>query len=959
MAEQQAVESQMERLERLLAEAQLANKDLTDAAEASRNEAQASRAEAEASRNEAQALRVQTEKTDLRTYMDAVHRHLQCNLQVEDDPASTTQGLMTRPKGRLCPSKIHRWDNLPLIQQELWNKLWTVDTDFFYDKQYDSLNTIETVGGDVGGDRISSETDLVISIKRVMQTPVAKILTKIRTNKKLSTAFHVNGEISFQNHSNGLSEEQRLETELNDFRDRSIPSSPSTPTLKASVSADDRLRASIANVNENEAKSSVHADLFYTVNVDGQRLPRLVVEYKPPHKVTVETMYAGLRDIRPFEEVINRVETLTTLKDHAELLMTAVACQTYDYMLESRLQYGFFSTGEIYVFLHIDPKDPTTLLYFPCVPKVELEDGTNWDSASTAEKDNRLHETALGRVFIFCLQALQSERLSHEWLVQAKNVVRRWEPDHQAMLDRITETLRKEKKDLDPPYKGRWARPGDDFVCPYSLRSKRVKSKPVLPSATSLNTSSFRSNGTNSDSGDDDQARPSGQGSNDYTKSPSLLIKANKSSGFNEPTGTKYGGNQRQYCTQPCILSLSKHGLLDKDCPNYFEHLYANNGLHRHAITKHQFLGLMRDQLAKDLDNDFIDLYIAGSRGATFKASLSAFGYTLIAKGTSFHWVSDLQHECKVYEHLVDFQAHSIPVCLGLISLANHYAYTAQKHLTAMMFLSYGGKPLIRNPPLHLTSPTARSKAAKRAKKAFHAMRKLGLLHTDIALRNLLWSAELNCVMFIDFERSVVFSQKKKGHQSATSMALIKRTDISPINSRSAQEMATKTAGALMPLLGIWDNYGENESQNSYKDAGVVTSIASPLASASYMDKENNANAANNMVSKLPLAMQQARRPALQPLSYNIQSRKPGELKAPSKCREPTNAPLKKAKAVQAHDGREIILKHHLNKRSYAHTTLLFKGEEALLESELKDWLDRCQKEEDASVRPPSSLTAV
>ena len=38
--------------------------------------------------------------------------------------------------------------------------------------------------------------------------------------------------------------------------------------------------------------------------------------------------------------------------------------------------------------------------------------------------------------------------------------------------------------------------------------------------------------------------------------------------------------------------------------------------------------------------------------------------------------------------------------------------------------------------------------------KAMHA---LGVLHRDVATRNILWNEERGRVMFIDFERSVVF----------------------------------------------------------------------------------------------------------------------------------------------------------------------------------------------------------
>ena len=46
--------------------------------------------------------------------------------------------------------------------------------------------------------------------------------------------------------------------------------------------------------------------------------------------------------------------------------------------------------------------------------------------------------------------------------------------------------------------------------------------------------------------------------------------------------------------------------------------------------------------------------------------------------------------------------------------------------------------------------------------KGIEAIHALGVLHRDVATRNMLWNEECGRVMFVDFERSVVFKTKQK-----------------------------------------------------------------------------------------------------------------------------------------------------------------------------------------------------
>jgi len=85
------------------------------------------------------------------------------------------------------------------------------------------------------------------------------------------------------------------------------------------------------------------------------------------------------------------------------------------------------------------------------------------------------------------------------------------------------------------------------------------------------------------------------------------------------------------------------------------------------------FLCFLRAQLAKDreLDADCTPLYLFGSIGSLFKIRLSAYGFTLVAKGVETGNIGRLRHEKDVYDQMYHIQGRHIPVCLGLMEFGS------------------------------------------------------------------------------------------------------------------------------------------------------------------------------------------------------------------------------------------------------------------------------------------------
>lgn len=77
----------------------------------------------------------------------------------------------------------------------------------------------------------------------------------------------------------------------------------------------------------------------------------------------------------------------------------------------------------------------------------------------------------------------------------------------------------------------------------------------------------------------------------------------------------------------------------------------------------------MLKQLDDDTDNNIEPSGKEGARGAMFKISLAASGYTVLGEGTVKAFVPWLQREAKFYQHLEHAQGEFAPVYLGSVQL--------------------------------------------------------------------------------------------------------------------------------------------------------------------------------------------------------------------------------------------------------------------------------------------------
>ena len=142
----------------------------------------------------------------------------------------------------------------------------------------------------------------------------------------------------------------------------------------------------------------------------------MIVEYKPPHKLSVLNMRAGLLpaesgSMNLLDDVISRATIPTETEEkfvyNSEWLVAAALTQTYGYMIESGLEYSYLVTIEAFVLIWIKENDPHTLYYYLAEPNIEAE--------AQSEVNILLCHTAEGQTLTFCLMALDSEPHNQKW----------------------------------------------------------------------------------------------------------------------------------------------------------------------------------------------------------------------------------------------------------------------------------------------------------------------------------------------------------------------------------------------------------------------------------------------------------------------------------------------------------------------------------------------------------------
>ncbi|KAK3942660.1 hypothetical protein QBC46DRAFT_425807 [Diplogelasinospora grovesii] len=456
----------------------------------------------------------------LESYLEACHS---LHLAVEVAADTPWSGWAPwDPTSRVYPRRIIPWDDFPAKQEEIWNLL--SDPSFTSQHQFPSPEMLEGRWSGFTAMRIDSEYYLCANNVTVVDFAVQDLAKAVNNDPLLAKRL-------------GLPE-------------------PGTLTFKVPLTK---------------------LGVWIYETSDGMDIPKVAVELKEPYTLSIDNIIAGLAssEIQPHREVINQDlnDMCSDFISASRMLTTVAITEHFAYMIHKGVQYGYISTVEAVIFLHI-PEDPTVVYYHVSIPKLDVID----------DDPARLHRTAAAQAFAFILQSLRAVKAPPlSWHDAARAGLEIWAVEYDHLLAQIPDAVRRGiLRGRRPP------------AAPYvHQRWHRLEHSPP-PSIPS-------------------QTPP---------PPPAQLVLRQQQVRIQD----------RPYCTHRCLLGLSSGGLgpSDTNCPNFDNHGPTH-------IALDNFLQLLRVQLVTDRgkDADCCPLYLAGSTGSLFKIRLSTHGYTFVAKGST------------------------------------------------------------------------------------------------------------------------------------------------------------------------------------------------------------------------------------------------------------------------------------------------------------------------------------
>ena len=707
--------------------------------EAERRQIEAERRQIEAE----QQLRLQTQDTTLPEFLDACHMHLFLGLSIQEDKDSSTKGDPANADKKLRPDNLREWTSFPEEQVTLWEDI--MDTQFITERHFSPLLVLRDIGKEVRGRMLSSELDLSYFERQTVESRVSSVVKELYANPRLREIFHLNGDVAFENHANTLTDESKVVEGID-----SLSLAAEQPRYSQRLAAKQSGKPGSSYPGQSLARtreparartSRPRADQFCVYNKGPERkIPAFIIEYKAPHKLSTAHIKAGLQDME-IDRVV-RYQEGEKPEDICRRAVAAVITQTFSYMVEGGLEFGYVCTGEAFIFLRVLHDDPSTAYYYLSVPKEDVGEVTGW--TGDLERDNRLHLTALGQVLAFTLRALRTSPRDTTWTDRAGKMLNTWEMTYDDLLGKI------EEKDV-PSSDYRPARQSRQEYCRAS--PIKTRSKFAMSSTVSCGPSQGR-NAPNRDDDSSDEFDPDTPSRRprrpDLTHSSTTIPIKSAAAISRGGSTSKPRGKSRQYCTQQCLLGLNRNGALDMGCPNVLDH-----GINRHQIDRAMFFHLLDQQLSNDdlgpnLDLGCESLHIHGTRGALFKVTLLSHGYTFVGKGVPIEFLECSKHEESVYSRLDQIQGEYVPVVLGSLILSRAFSYDGIAQIVHMMFMGYAGRTLCKQHDIDQV------RLVRQAEKALHAIHQFGVLHNDPIPGNMIWNVEMDQVMFIDFERARV-----------------------------------------------------------------------------------------------------------------------------------------------------------------------------------------------------------
>ncbi|KAF4213889.1 hypothetical protein CNMCM5878_009879 [Aspergillus fumigatiaffinis] len=623
-------------------------------------------------------------------------------------PSRSTTGTIPPPTGKYCPIRLRPWTDCAARQREIYASVcrYLQPTEEDAPQLFAPLVELEGLGRRFSLRPISSEQDLESYERFAVEDHVRDIISELCKIPAAREEFGLGDGVWFDNHANALDEVERSGSGTR----------PSRP------------------------------DQFCIHRVDGQSNTLLTtVEYKPPHKLSVQTIREGFRPMEFWQEIV-KPDSIPTdgpekQRYNAARLAGSVAVQQFHGMIQYGVGCSSITNGLIDVQLWVPFDDPTTLYY---------DVGDRDINLHADFKNGRGPRTRVERALCSCLMSFRTPLRDQAWRNAAEAKLPIWHTSFDSERSRIPAGELPEDSNVNYATSENYTSP--EHTTSEYLPSSSPAGSPVTNglrvttrAASGCAPSSDQHHQEDSSDSEVDPATSAGRkrGFSQVTSSPP----AQRSAPRADPQGNQSGQSRphvAQYCTQKCLLGLQQGGTLDPDCPNTKLHILGGSDV-RHPISAEDLVRRLKRQLDQDLDHNCTPIGPCGSYGAPFKITCATFGYTIVGKGTTSKLWKEVSREAEVYRVLQRAQGSAVPVFLGSINLAQIYFLHGAGKIRHMLLMGWGGESVG-----HVTPGKTVQREVSRSVKE---IRSLGIFHQDLRPENILWNAELKRALIIDFHR--------------------------------------------------------------------------------------------------------------------------------------------------------------------------------------------------------------
>ncbi|KAJ5925846.1 hypothetical protein N7454_007356 [Penicillium verhagenii] len=600
-------------------------------------------------------------------------------------PSRSTTGKIPSPQGKYCPRQLRSWDDCASTQQRIYTAVRGYLSDFASGQAHRLFLNIAGLEG------IASRLNQPLHSERALETyeelavngNVRNIIEELCKVPLARQEFQLGEGVSFESHTN------------------SLENSISGPELPRS-------------------------DNYCIHRIGGENTLLTMVEYKPPHKLTLAHLREGLRDMEFWQEVAQR-ETIPTDRAgkqqyDAERTVGAVLTQLYHAMICEGLEYSWISNGLALILLHIPSEDPGILEYLFCEPHMDIGE----------DEDFLQPKTAIARILCLTLMGSCSTIRDNLWRQSVKPRLPKWTSNF-ARTD-IQSSEDEQETPTESVYTSSSFQPSSSPAS--SSRQTRIQRQTGCAPPQDIQQDP---DPENSDSDPNQYPANRKRNLSQLGSSPPGHSSQSKQHRHRRNTPQQY--KSRPFCSQNCLLGLQRNTALDPCCPNFYQHKGVKTD---HQVTAQEFIRQLEQRLDEDIDQYCSPLGWCGASGAPFKITCPTYGYTMVGKGTTAQLWPQVSREAEVYHVLRKIQGSSVPVFLGAIDLGIPFFLHGAGEIRHMLLMAWGGKHMdCIGPP--------EQKQIRRSRKD---LRSLGIRHGDIRLENLLWNAETQRVMIIDFHLS-------------------------------------------------------------------------------------------------------------------------------------------------------------------------------------------------------------